>query len=378
MPRVVRTDRADAQDVARFDRAPITVATRTDEGFLVAPAQITRTGVLEYLNPDGTTRRELRLDADVFAPVSLATYQGRPITRGHPAELLSSKTAKGLVVGALSDVRRADDGQHVAATVTIYDADAIAAVDAGERELSVGYKARLEPIPGGTFKMPDGTEVRADFLQRDIRANHTAIVRRGRAGESASIRLDSAGHQTAGGEPEETSTMTPEQIAAMQAENARLKAEAETSTKARTDSVTALEAAKAEAAAAKAAAEAHQKRLDEYAARDKAAAHKALVARVAPIVGEKPETLERLDGVEVQRKALAKLTPTLDLAGKDAAFIAPAFETAMSLVRTDSAQAIAGAVLLAVPRNDGDAHEQLAKAREEARKAAADAHKTKA
>lgn len=373
---VVRTDRADDVEVARFDRAPVASASRTDEGFLVAPAQLTRTGVFEYRNPDGSVRRELRLEGDVFAPASLATYQARPIVRGHPDDLphslLTAETAAGRVVGAMSEVRRADDGRHVAATVTLYDAATIRAVDSGERELSVGYRARIEPIPGGVHRFSDGTEVRADFYQRNIRANHLAIVPRGRAGESASIRLDAAGHQV------QESTMTPEQIAAMQAENARLKAEAEAHTKARTDSLSAAEKAQAEAATAKAAAAALQARLDEHDKAQAKAAHKAMCERVAPITGEKAEDLVRLDAAEVQRKALTKLIPTLDLTGKDATFLAPAFETAMSLVRTDSAAVIAGAVLLASPRNDTDPQAQLAKAREEARKAAADAHKTKA
>lgn len=371
-----RTDRADDLDVARFDRAPVASASRTDEGFLVAPAQLTRTGVFEYRNPDGSVRRELRLEGDVFAPASLATYQARPILRGHPDDLpnslLTAETAAGRVVGAMSEVRRADDGKHVAATVTLYDAATIRAVDSGERELSVGYRARIEPIPGGVHRLDDGTEIRADFYQRNIRANHLAIVPRGRAGENASIRLDSAGHQV------QESTMTPEQIAAMQAENTRLKAEAEASAKVRTDSVSATAQAQAEAAAAKAAAAALQVRVDGYVKAEKDAAHKALCDRVAPVLGEKAEDLVRLDGAEVQRKALTKLIPTLDLTGKDAAFITPAFETAMSLVRTDSAQLIAGAVLLAAPRNDADPQAQLAKAREEARKAAADAYKIKA
>jgi hypothetical protein len=265
----------------------------------------------------------------------------------------------------MSDVRRADDGKHVAATIAIYDAETIAAIDAGERELSVGYRARLEPIPGGKHRMDDGTEVLADFIQRDIRANHTAIVRRGRAGESASIRLDSAGHQTAGAEPEEPMTMsiTPEQFAALTAERDNLKARLADLEKVRTDSA-------AEAAAAKAAVTELQKRLDAFEARDRNAAHKALCERVAKVTGEKADDLVRLDSIEVQKRAIAKLAPSLDLAGKDAAFIAPAFEATMSLARTDSADRIAIAVLDAAPSSD-DARKKLQDARDAARAAAA-------
>ena len=67
--------------VRRYDRAPLGRSRRTDEGFLITPAHLTRTGVLEYLNPDGSVRRELRLPEDVFAPASLETYALKPVTR---------------------------------------------------------------------------------------------------------------------------------------------------------------------------------------------------------------------------------------------------------------------------------------------------------
>lgn len=368
----------DSAEVTRFDRAPVARAARTDEGYLVAPANLARVGVLEYLNADGTVRRELRLPSDVFAAESLATYQGKPIVRGHPYDLrdglLDAHTAKGRIVGSVREVARADDGRHVTGVATVYDAETIRAIEAGEREISVGYRARLEPVPGGRVRLDDGTEVQADFIQRGIRANHIAIVRRGRAGESASIRLDSAGHQITGREPEEQ-TMTPEQIAAMQAELGRLKAELETTTKARTDGLSALEAERAARAKAEAEAATIKARLDSIETERQAAAHKALCARVAPIANEKAEDLVRLDAAEVQRRALAKLTPHLDLTGKDTTFVGAAFETAMAIAapRLDSAQQIAGAVLQAPAR--GNATVDIQKAREEARKRAADASK---
>ena len=180
--------------VRRIDHARLDKSRRTDEGFLVADAQLTRTGVFEYQRADGSLQRELRLAEEVFHPDALASFDLKPLTHRHPPANLDATTARQYAIGVVSSPRKADDGEHVAARVAIHDADTVRAVEAGERELSCGYACELLPVPGGLHRHPDGREDRADYYQRAIRGTHVAVLTKGRAGPTAAIRLDAAGH----------------------------------------------------------------------------------------------------------------------------------------------------------------------------------------
>ena len=62
---------ANLRRVVRFDSMPVPRAYFTPEGYLKDRPILTSCGIFEYTNPDGSTRRELRLPEDVFAPDSL-------------------------------------------------------------------------------------------------------------------------------------------------------------------------------------------------------------------------------------------------------------------------------------------------------------------
>src|SRR5271156_2344986 len=84
----------------RYDRGAVSKAIITDEGFLKAHAVVTRAGIFEYINADGSIRRELRHPNDVFQAESLGSMKMKPITNGHPAQkLVTSKNIKELAVG---------------------------------------------------------------------------------------------------------------------------------------------------------------------------------------------------------------------------------------------------------------------------------------
>lgn len=171
----------------RYDAAPIGAVHRTPQGGIRVPATLTRTGIFEYLNPDGTTRREYRAPEEVFSEESLATLRGAPVTNLHPAgDRVDAETWRSKAVGhAGEDARKADDGIHIAATVYVQDAATIALVESGERqEISLGYDQDYVAEPGVS---PSGE--RYDGRQTRIRYNHVALVPRGRAG-SARLRLD--------------------------------------------------------------------------------------------------------------------------------------------------------------------------------------------
>ncbi len=177
--------------VRRYDAGEFSTSVeRLDNGYLRADAHITRTGVFTYRLQDGKTRRELRLPDEVFRRDALDSFELAPLTNDHPAGLLNAKNTGKHQVGTVSNVRQ--DGDHVAARVQVTDVKAIEAAENGKRELSCGYDCRLDFEPGvtaGIDGVPDG--LRYDAIQRDIKGNHVALVAVGRAGDSASIHLDS-------------------------------------------------------------------------------------------------------------------------------------------------------------------------------------------
>lgn len=169
--------------VMRYDRMPLR-ANRTAEGFIQDTAVLTRTGIFEYKQPNGAIRREYRPPEEVFHADSLASFKGKPITDGHPG-LVTSKNAKMHTVGSVLSEGRVD-GDNVICDLIIYDTSP---VDAGKKELSVGYQLELDETPG------EINGERYDAIQRQIRVNHNALVPRGRAG-NARLNLDAADADT--------------------------------------------------------------------------------------------------------------------------------------------------------------------------------------
>lgn len=175
--------------VTRYDAARLGNVKKTSQGFLRAPARVTRTGVLTYHRADGTVVRELRRPDNVFAADSLATLADAPVTDLHPRDMLSPSNAKQLAVGHVSGASaRADAGKFVEAQLVITDAGMIAAIEAGDRtEVSCGYTCDLKH-GGGTF---NGEHYDAE--QTNIIYNHVGLGPRnwGRAGAEVALRLDS-------------------------------------------------------------------------------------------------------------------------------------------------------------------------------------------
>lgn len=174
--------------VQRFDVSDL-ASKKMDNGWMRCDAVLTRTGVFEYKNPDGTVRREYRPPEEVFHKDATESFEQVPVTIDHPPVRLDSRSTKIYAKGSVSKIRQ--DGDRLGATALITDEEAIQAVMSGKKALSCGYTVELEEVPGVT---PSGE--RYDAVQRKIRGNHVAIVSKARAGESATLRLDSAGGQT--------------------------------------------------------------------------------------------------------------------------------------------------------------------------------------
>jgi hypothetical protein len=125
-------------------------------------ARAARTGVQQY-----STGAEYRHADEVFAPDSMASWVGAPVTIGHPGEV-TAENVRTLAVGYVKSVTRdrsTKDEEHVRAELVIFDAHASDRVNAGELvELSAGYS----------------TEV-VDGCQTLIRVNHVALLPSGEA-----------------------------------------------------------------------------------------------------------------------------------------------------------------------------------------------------
>ena len=164
----------------RYDRLKLK-AVKDDNGFIRDTPVLTRTGVFVYWQPDGTQRREYRPPEEVFKADSLNAFLGIPITDEHHGKVQGSN-AGGLVVGSVLSSGR-QDGNNLIADIVIHNTSPI---DAGKKELSVGYEVELEMTSGIT---EDGEPY--DAIQRNIKPNHLAIVSKGRAG-NARLNLDAA------------------------------------------------------------------------------------------------------------------------------------------------------------------------------------------
>ena len=167
---------------------------------------LTRVGIFEYKNPDGSIRRELRLPEEVFAPESLASYKGKPVILTHEAGMIDSDTVQQEQIGTILS-EGTQDGDNVRAQIIIHDARKL---DYGLRELSLGYSLDLEEVPGEWQGQP------YDAIQRNIRVNHLALVEKARAGDSARLNIDGEDTQAEKGGntmSKRKDGLTPEEIA---------------------------------------------------------------------------------------------------------------------------------------------------------------------
>lgn len=168
------------------DRIEIAGTRRRDDGSLVVDARVARTGIQLYAGyevgkPEIPVVRVHRAADEVFSTASMASFAHRPVTNDHPPEMVTAdnwaKYAKG---GTSAEIAR--DGEYIRVPLLISDASTIADVESGKRELSSGYVCDLEWTPG---KTANGETF--DASQRNIRANHVAIVDHGRAGSNVRI-----------------------------------------------------------------------------------------------------------------------------------------------------------------------------------------------
>lgn len=155
---------------------------------------IARTGSMEYYPAElqdqtiGQINGRVRIinTPDVlFSEQTMAGFEGKPVTVQHPAPNanptipdVTPENWKDVAVGIAQNVRQGDgdDIDKLVADLLITDADAIALVKNGLRQISCGYDADL-------YKIAEGEVMRVSII-----GNHVALVDAGRAGADVAIR----------------------------------------------------------------------------------------------------------------------------------------------------------------------------------------------
>lgn len=152
---------------------------------------ITRTGVFKYSGrsiPGADPTKiynVLRPVEEVSSPEAIKSFQLLPIIDDHPSGLLSPNLPaeeKGTHGTTGEDV--VFDGDILYAPVRIFSETLKSLISLGKKQLSAAYKCRYEKS-SGFFK-----GLAYDYIQRDIRGNHIALVAEGRSGPDIAV-LDS-------------------------------------------------------------------------------------------------------------------------------------------------------------------------------------------
>lgn len=175
-------------DMKFEDNSAVIAGTRLrEDGYLVVDARVARAGnVQRYLGsevgkPDVPFVDVFRPESEVFSQDAMASFAHRPVTDEHPKGSVTAANWKELSRGHTDgDIKR--EGEFLRVPLMVADADTIKKVQNGKRELSAGYTCDLEFMKGTA---PNGQTY--DAVQTNIRANHVAIVSRGRAGKDCRI-----------------------------------------------------------------------------------------------------------------------------------------------------------------------------------------------
>lgn len=312
--------------ITHFDRSSYQITRReyTDEGFLRVPGRVARTGIQEYLAsefdlPGDPNRivRVMRPEDEVFDAESLASYAAADVTVEHPAGLVDAETYSQVSVGTVIGPGTRD-GDFVTVDHIIKDKRGIAAVESGKVQLSAGYTAIYDD------NVPDGADY--EYIQREIRINHVALVDRARAGHQArlfdnqpgaktmpKVVLDSKSGQSVEVDDANVATLINNTINGLTQAVSDAAKDIQTSNDALATAQKELEKAK-------------QASSDSAIAERVTAVTSAMAS--AKIVAGDEFTCDSMSVVDIQRAALAKCRPSTNWADKDDLYVGAYFDAA--------------------------------------------------
>ena len=163
--------------------------------WLIRQNPITKIGVFPYLGRQISEDLEpskiyqvLRPESELFAKEALESFNGLPITIGHA--LLGPKTegftpAEDKGVDGTTGTTAERKGDKVVNDIKLFSERIKDEVNNGKKELSAGYFCDFVPEKGVWHGRA------YDFVQRNIRGNHIALVDKGRSGHDVRV-MDSA------------------------------------------------------------------------------------------------------------------------------------------------------------------------------------------
>ena len=152
---------------------------------------ITRAGVFQYMgktlpdaDPDKVYNVYRPLE-ELTNPETLESFKGLPIINDH--EMLGeryqrSPEERGVHGSILESI--AVKGRDIVANIRIWSRTLKALIDQGKKGLSLGYNCKWEKS-SGVFE-----GIRYDYIQRNIRGNHLALVNQGRSGTAVLDQYD--------------------------------------------------------------------------------------------------------------------------------------------------------------------------------------------
>jgi len=159
---------------------------QTPEGFLIChDVPLNRTGYQSYnaseIGVEGEGEVQVWRDPkEVFGANTLRSFESKPVTDGHPPEWVTPENFGAYGKGHVRDLRRGPvtpEGETVIGDLIITDAILIQKIlDEHLREISCGYDCEYEPMGDGKY------------AQKQIRGNHIAVVKDGRAGDRVRIQ----------------------------------------------------------------------------------------------------------------------------------------------------------------------------------------------
>jgi hypothetical protein len=156
--------------------------TKTPEGFLICHnVPIARCGQQLYLGsetpfkelPSNDTVKIVRHPEEVFSKATLASFEGKPVTDDHPLEDVTPQNSRTYLKGICRDVRRGigEYNDCIVADLMIYDPMLIDEITSKEKREVFWELGNDNTI-----------------IQKQIRGNHIAIVKNGRAGHRVAVR----------------------------------------------------------------------------------------------------------------------------------------------------------------------------------------------
>ena len=169
--------------------------TKDDNGFLhVALTPISKATVNPYLGSEIEGSKEHGFEPDKIYyglrdPDELAkgagTFNGLPLLlEHHPTD--AENLPKEWVVGSMG-TDAVFEKPYLKNSLTVTDAQAIQYIEDGTaKEISCSYRFTPD-FKAGEYTEADGSKVHYDFIMRDIKGNHVALVPEGRAGHDVKV-----------------------------------------------------------------------------------------------------------------------------------------------------------------------------------------------